>query len=154
MILQFCCHCINEFYFKSKRSFKELVKVSDKESSITLSMYLGVKWEDSRIRNINQTVEDLQVSIMLITTIHRTIPIGSNFLSTPKNGHLGPTVRGPTPDFLHIFPGCRLLFPLLVVATRCRDPPREEHQGAQGDGDDGGDDILIKDVAIERKNLY
>ena len=24
-------------------------------------MYLGVKWEDSRIRNVNQTVEDLQV---------------------------------------------------------------------------------------------
>ena len=88
MILQFCCHCINEFYFKSKRSFKELVKVSDKESSITLSMYLGVKWEDSRIRNINQTVEDLQVSIMLITTIHRTIPIGSNFLPC-KCGQLG-----------------------------------------------------------------
>ena len=36
-------------------------QVSDKESSITLSMYLGVKWEDSRIVNMNQTIEDLQV---------------------------------------------------------------------------------------------
>ena len=123
MILQFCCHCINEFYFKSKRSFKELVKVSDKESSITLSMYLGVKWEDSRIRNINQTVEDLQVSKS--TNIDQHQPDRRGFagfnhgdhyytsyhpnwvqlsamkmwtvglLSTPKNGQLGSTVRGP-----------------------------------------------------------
>ena len=47
-----------EFKFK-----RDLFKVSDKESSITLSMYLGVKWEDSRIRNMNQTVEDLQVMV-------------------------------------------------------------------------------------------
>ena len=40
--------------------------MSDKESSITLSMYLGVKWEDSRIRNMNQTVEDLQVMMMVM----------------------------------------------------------------------------------------
>ena len=44
----------------------QFTKVSDKESSITLSMYLGVKWEDSRIRNMNQTVEDLQVMIMMM----------------------------------------------------------------------------------------
>ena len=100
---------------KSKISFEEVIKVSDKESSITLSMYLGVKWEDSRIRNINQTVEDLQVSIMLITTIHRTIPIGSNFLPC-KCGQLGSCpppktdswaqlseaqMPEPTPDVLH-----------------------------------------------------
>ena len=49
------------------KTFKEdNIKVSDKESSITLSMYLGVKWEDSRIRNINQTVEDLQVSMLIM----------------------------------------------------------------------------------------
>ena len=35
-------------------------QISDKESSITLSMYLGVKWEDSRITNMNLTMEDLQ----------------------------------------------------------------------------------------------
>ena len=29
-------------------------------------MYLGVKWEDSRIRNMNQTVEDLQVMTMIM----------------------------------------------------------------------------------------
>ena len=29
-------------------------------------MYLGVKWEDSRIRNMNQTVEDLQVMMMMM----------------------------------------------------------------------------------------
>ena len=29
-------------------------------------MYLGVKWEDSRIRNMNQTVEDLQVKTMIM----------------------------------------------------------------------------------------
>ena len=45
---------------------RDLFKVSDKESSITLSMYLGVKWEDSRIRNMNQTVEDLQVNVVEI----------------------------------------------------------------------------------------
>ena len=44
----------------------QFTKVSDKESSITLSMYLGVKWEDSRIRNMNQTVEDLQVMMMMM----------------------------------------------------------------------------------------
>ena len=35
-------------------------QISDKESSITLSMYLGVKWEDSRITNMKLTMEDLQ----------------------------------------------------------------------------------------------
>ena len=29
-------------------------------------MYLGVKWEDSRIRNMNQTVEDLQVMMIVM----------------------------------------------------------------------------------------
>jgi len=38
----------------------EIFEISDKESSITLSMYLGVKWEDKRILNINKTMEDLQ----------------------------------------------------------------------------------------------
>ena len=35
-------------------------QISDTESSITLSMYLGVKWEDSRIFNMNISIEDLQ----------------------------------------------------------------------------------------------
>ena len=35
-------------------------KISDTESSITLSMYLGVKWEDSRIINRHTILEDLQ----------------------------------------------------------------------------------------------
>ena len=48
---------------------RDLFKVSDKESSITLSMYLGVKWEDSRIRNMNQTVEDLQVMDMVVVVM-------------------------------------------------------------------------------------
>ena len=38
----------------------EIFEISDKDSSITLSMYLGIKWEDSRITNLNQTIEDLQ----------------------------------------------------------------------------------------------
>ena len=37
-----------------------MLQISDMESSITLSMYLGVKWEDSRIFNTNASVEDLQ----------------------------------------------------------------------------------------------
>ena len=37
-----------------------LDQISDTESSITLSMYLGVKWEDSRIFNTNISMEDLQ----------------------------------------------------------------------------------------------
>ena len=42
------------------------------------------------------------------------------------------------------FPGCWLLFPLVIVAARCGDPPCEEHQGAQGDADDEDlDDILL-----------
>ena len=49
-----------------ERFLCQFTKVSDKESSITLSMYLGVKWEDSRIRNMNQTVEDLQVMMMMM----------------------------------------------------------------------------------------
>ena len=53
-----------EFKFK-----RDLFKVSDKESSITLSMYLGVKWEDSRIRNMNQTVEDLQVMVVVVMVL-------------------------------------------------------------------------------------
>ena len=43
--------------------------MNDKESSITLSMYLGVKWEDSRIRNMNQTVEDLQVMVVVVMVL-------------------------------------------------------------------------------------
>ncbi|XP_023336143.1 gamma-aminobutyric acid receptor subunit rho-2 [Eurytemora carolleeae] len=38
----------------------EIFKVDAKESSITLSMYLGVRWEDGRIANLNATIEDLQ----------------------------------------------------------------------------------------------
>ena len=37
-----------------------LPQINDKESSITLSMYLGVKWEDSRIINMDDVMEDLQ----------------------------------------------------------------------------------------------
>ena len=37
-----------------------ICQISDTESSITLSMYLGVKWEDSRIFNMNISIEDLQ----------------------------------------------------------------------------------------------
>ena len=62
-----------EFTFK-----RDLFKVSDKESSITLSMYLGVKWEDSRIRNMNQTVEDLQVMVvvvMVLLVVVRLLPL-------------------------------------------------------------------------------
>jgi len=40
----------------------EIFEINDKESSITLSMYLGVKWEDSRIKNMNaiSAIDDLQ----------------------------------------------------------------------------------------------
>ena len=73
-----------EFKFK-----RDLFKVSDKESSITLSMYLGVKWEDSRIRNMNQTVEDLQVMVvemvvvvmMMMMMMEMVIP----FIGEPDN---------------------------------------------------------------------
>ena len=38
------------------------MQINDKESSITLSMYLGVKWEDSRIQNLDphNKMDDLQ----------------------------------------------------------------------------------------------
>ena len=44
----------------SLQTYHHIVQISDKESSITLSMYLGVKWEDKRIMNMNKTLEDLQ----------------------------------------------------------------------------------------------
>ena len=75
--------------------------MNDKESSITLSMYLGVKWEDSRIRNINQTVEDLQVSIMVITTIQYIVPsqVGPTFChENVDTGQLGPSVHPSKTD--------------------------------------------------------
>ena len=71
-----------EFKFK-----RDLFKVSDKESSITLSMYLGVKWEDSRIRNMNQTVEDLQVNVveMVVVVVGMKMEMVIPFIGEPDN---------------------------------------------------------------------
>ena len=69
---------------------RDLFKVSDKESSITLSMYLGVKWEDSRIRNMNQTVEDLQVMVeemvlVLMVLVVMMMEMVIPFIGEPDN---------------------------------------------------------------------
>ena len=66
---------------------RDLFKVSDKESSITLSMYLGVKWEDSRIRNMNQTVEDLQVMVveMVVVVVVMKMEMVIPFIGEPDN---------------------------------------------------------------------
>ena len=70
-----------EFKFK-----RDLFKVSDKESSITLSMYLGVKWEDSRIRNMNQTVEDLQVNVVeMVVVVGMKMEMVIPFIGEPDN---------------------------------------------------------------------
>ena len=67
---------------------RDLFKVSDKESSITLSMYLGVKWEDSRIRNMNQTVEDLQVMVVemvVVVVVVMMVEMVIPFVGEPDN---------------------------------------------------------------------